>query len=207
MFRSRARRALSFVVFSAVVAVSAQTRPEPGTPASDYHYITGKQRIKWFVWTSFGPESEAAGVITAGWGTLMNSPHEYGPHWDGFADRFGMRYTGVVVGKAMEDSLGAIWGEDPRYFPATSAQPFGARVKHVIKMTFMDVNRNGDDMPAYARFIAVPGNNFLSNLWREPSEANTKHALIRTADGFLGRMAGNAFAEFWPDVTHRKKSQ
>ena len=54
-----------------------------------------------------------------------------------------------------------------------------------------------------ARFVAIPGNNFLSNTWRERSEADTNHALERTALGFLGRMAGNTFEEFWPDVKQK----
>ncbi len=202
MWRRSARWCtLSFVLLA--TAASAQTRPEPGTVASDYHPITAKARLKWFAKTSFGPESLAAGLFTAGWGTLMNNPREYGTHWEGFGDRYGMRFTGVVTGKAIEGGLGSLWGEDPRYFRA-EGQPFGTRVKRIIVMTFMAVNRDGDTMPAYARYIAVPANNFLSNTWREPSEANTKHALIRTADGFMARMAGNAFAEFWPDLRRRK---
>ena len=58
-------------------------------------------------------------------------------------------------------------------------------------------------MPAYARYVAIPGNNFLSNTWREPSEATNSSAAYRTGLGFLGRMAGNAFMEFWPDVKRK----
>ena len=55
-------------------------------------------------------------------------------------------------------------------------------------------------MPAYSRYISIPGNNFLSNTWRADSEADVSHALERTLTGFLGEMASDAFAEFWPDV-------
>ena len=112
-----------------------------------------------------------------------------------------MRLTGISVGNAMEAGLGSLWGEDPRYLHAS--ETFGGRVKNVFKMTFLAVNRNGQTMPAYARYIAIPGNNFLSNTWRDPSEANTSSALIRTGLGFLGRLSGNAFEEFWPDVKNR----
>lgn len=72
-----------------------------------------------------------------------------------------------------------------------------------LAMTFVARNRDGGLMPAYARFIAVPGSNFLSNTWREPSEATPSRAVFRTGLGFLGRMASNAFEEFWPDVRDR----
>lgn len=156
--------------------------------------ISGPERLKWFAGSSVGPASLAGGAIGSAWGTLLNSPREYGPHWEGFGDRYGMRLTGVVTGNAMEAGLGALWGEDPRYVRA-SGQPFGGRVRQIVKMTFLAGNR-----PAYARYIATAGNNFLSNTWRERSEANAGHATERIAWGFLGRMASNAFAEFWPSV-------
>jgi len=55
-------------------------------------------------------------------------------------------------------------------------------------------------MPAYARYIAIPGNNFLSNTWRVSSEATTNRALARTGYGVVSEVAGNAWTEFWPDV-------
>ena len=83
----------------------------------NYQPITGKQRFEWFVSNTVGPASLfAVGPASAAWGTAFNNPKEYGPHWDGFGKRYGMRLTGVSVGNAMEAGLGAIWGEDPRYF-------------------------------------------------------------------------------------------
>jgi hypothetical protein len=99
----------------------------------------------------------------------------------------------------MEAGLGALWGEDPRYFPSHKRN-FQARVKNVIVSTFVTRNRAGDSMPAYARFIATPGNNFLSNTWRPDSEATTRAATVRTLLGFVGSMTKNAFVEFWPDA-------
>jgi hypothetical protein len=120
-----------------------------------------------------------------------------------------MRLTGVATSNAIEAGLGAIWGEDPRYYRAGSDVHFGARVGHVVKWTFVASNQNGTVQPAYARYIAITGNNFLSNTWREQSEADTTHALVRVGLGVLAKMAGNAFDEFWPDakqkLLHRKK--
>jgi hypothetical protein len=55
-------------------------------------------------------------------------------------------------------------------------------------------------MPAYARYISTPGNNFLSNTWRADSEATNRAAALRTIWGFAGLMGKNAFTEFWPDA-------
>ena len=160
-----------------------------------------KPSIKWFVKSTVGPSSLFlyGPLSAAALGTATNSPEEYGPHWAGFGKRYGMRLTGVSTGNAMEASLGAIWGEDPRYFPSPN-WAFGARVKYVISSTFAAPGRDGRFHPAYARFAGNVGNNFLSNTWREQSESDTGHALERTALGFLAHMAGNAWNEFWPDA-------
>jgi hypothetical protein len=181
------------IVLALATAVSglAETTIEP---------LTNSERLQWFSNSTVGTTSLLGGTISAAIGTLRNRPVEYGPHWEGFADRYGMRLTGVATGNAMEAGLGAIWGEDPRYFRAGGSASFKTRVGHIVKWTFVAPGRNGALRPAYARYMATAGNNFLSNTWREQSESDVSHALERTALGFLAKMAGNAWNEFWPDA-------
>jgi hypothetical protein len=169
-----------------------------------YSAITARQRFNWFVDRTIGPPTLTAGLFTAGFGTARNSPKEYGTHWAGFGKRYGIRMTGISTGNAMEATLGAFWGEDPRYRDYRQVgEPFKDRARHVVVMTFVARDRSGNLMPAYARYIAQPANNFLSNTWRADSEANTRSAVFRTFWGFLGLMGRNAFDEFWPDVQRR----
>ncbi len=173
-------------------------RAVPQSPA-DYHPITGKGRLEWFTRATVGPRSLTAGLFTAGFGTAINSPHEYGTHWDGFGQRYGMRLTGISTGNAIEASLGAAWGEDPRYFHTVHAS-FGERARNIADLTFRAYHPDGERHLAYARFVAVFGNNFLSNTWRVQSEADWQHAMIRSAEGFGGRALSNAVSEFVPLV-------
>jgi hypothetical protein len=176
--------------------------------STSYQPITGKQRLDWTVKSTIGPVSLAGGAFSAGFGTAMNRPQEYGPHWKGYGKRYGMRFTGIATGNLMEASLGALWGEDPRYFRATG-QPVKGRIKNVIVMTFAARQADGGLAPAFARYAGISGNNFLSNTWRADSESGFGDACLRTALGFAGRMGGNAFAEFWPTLTkhlfHKKR--
>jgi hypothetical protein len=201
---------LAAVLFAGVVLMLAQTCASAQAPPADpisanlttssaYQPITGEERFKWFAVSTMGPQSLTAGVFSAAIGTAENKPKEYGPSWEGFGKRYGMRLTGISTGNAMEAGLGALWGEDPRYLRAVG-EPFGSRVRNVVKMTFLASRRTGRLGPAYARFIAIPGNNFLSNTWRADSEATARDAALRTLLGVLGRMGSNAFQEFWPDV-------
>ena len=189
------------LLFPAAVSV-----PEP--QSAPYTPITGQERLSWIVKNTLWPQHLAGGVITSAVGTALNHPREDGPHWGGFGERFGVRLTGVATSNVMEAGLGAVWGEDPRYFRVPE-DSFGGRVKNVIVMTFLARRPDGNFAPAYARYMAFSGNNFLANAWRPDSEADVQHALVRTAEGFAGRMAANAWDEFWPDakqhIFHRGK--
>ncbi len=205
-----------FLLASGILAgLPALAQIAPGTPAPAPATVspktglpigptTGSERGKWFINSTVGPVSLfGAGPISAAWGTLINSPEEYGPGWEGFGKRYGMRLTGIAVGNAMEAGLGAIWDEDPRYY-ASPNRNFKSRVGHVFKLSFMARRSDGSLMPAYARYIATTGNNIISNAWREPSENDLSSALFRAGvGGMLGRIGGNAFAEFWPDVKRK----
>jgi len=185
----------------------AQTSTPTGSiPPSGYNEITGKGRTKWFVVSTIGPQSLAAGVLSAGWGTAFNSPEEYGTHWDGFAKRYGMRLTGVSTGNAIEASLGMVWGEDPRYFESPNRN-FWARVSHAADLTFRTRRSDGNLHPAFARYTGNVGNNFLSNTWRVDSESSVSSALTRSAVGFAGKFGSNLFEEFWPTVLAKLKGR
>lgn len=156
-------------------------------------------RVQWFAYATMGPSSTMGGLISGGYGVLTHQPPEYPPNTKGFGQRFGMRLTGVATGNAMNASLGALWGEDPRY--ARHGGPeFGARVKRIIGHTFVTRYSDGGTRFAWARLAGNVGNNSLSNLWRVDSEVGVRPTVERISFGFLGQMAGNAFAEFWPDV-------
>jgi hypothetical protein len=175
-----------------------------GTSATTNGYspITTGQRFRWVVDGSVGPADLAGTALTAAWGTLTNSPKEYGTHWSGYGKRYGLGLAGSGTSQVMEASIGSLWGEDPRYFRA-AGQPFKNRLGHVLKMTVTATNRDGHAMPAYSRYIAYTGTSFISNAWRPDSQATVDEALGRIPLSFASTLAGRAFAEFWPDIRER----
>jgi hypothetical protein len=186
----------TYLLLATAALVAAQSNPSITQP------ITGGGRIEWAIMSTISLPSFGAGLFSSGWGTYQNQPTEYGVSLKGFEKRFGMRLTGVATSNTMEAGLGAIWGEDPRY-QREAGQPFGHRVRHVVKMTFMAPNRHGRMVPAYARYAAISGSNVLSNTWRPDSDATANHTMLRIGFGFLGDITSNAFFEFWPDVKDR----
>jgi len=196
---------LLFVALPHIAAqdVTQGLDPAPIVPQQNqakYVPITGAQRLKWFVRSTAGVESLLfAGPFSAGWGTAFDRPPEYNTSWEGFGQRYGMRLTGVSTGNAMEASLGALWGEDPRYF-RTQGQPFKKRVVNIVDMTFRAYHPDGERHFAYARMAGNVGNNFLSNTWRVPSESDWQSATLRVLVGIGGKAVGNAAYEFFPDL-------
>lgn len=200
---------LTAALLLAVAGAAAQT---PGQPAStagplsaaNYRYASGGDRLRWYAMATAGPVSLlAAGPVSAGWSTLFNRPEEYGPHWEGFGRRYRVRLTGVATVNAMEAVGGAVLGEDPRYVPAAPGTPFGARVKRVVRMTFTAYGRDGRERFSYARVAGNVGGNYLSNVWRVGSDSSAGDAAMRCVWGVTGRMTGNAFSEFLPQVLRK----
>ena len=167
-----------------------------------YRPITPGESLRWFITSTIGLPHRAGGIFVSAVGTALDRPIEYGPHWEGFAGRYGMRMACSATGNAMEASAGRIFREDPRYFRVPD-RPLKTRTGNVVRLTFTARGDDGNFGPAYARYMATFGNNFLSNTWRVHSEANAQHALLRTAGDFAGRMAANAWEEFGPDVRKR----
>ena len=128
------------VLLCAQPAVDADASLTVNPVASPF---TAQDRFKWVVLATIGPKNLAAGVVVAGIQTLQHDPQEYGPHWDGFGKRYGARLAIGGTINAMEAGVGALWGEDPRYFRA-AGQPFKNRVGHVFKMAFVARDRAGE---------------------------------------------------------------
>jgi hypothetical protein len=180
-------RPLVFTVLMLAGGAPPALHGQPAVPELD--------RKAWVLQQTLGPASMAGGVFSAGLTTWRARPVEYDTHWKGFGQRFGIRLSGVATQNAIEAGLGAIWREDPRYRRAASGS-FRARFGSALKQTLLVQRADGSYQPAYARYAAIGGANFISNAWRPDSQATVSAALARTGIGFLGRLAGNTFAEF-----------
>ena len=172
----------------------------PANTASDaLDPVTGGGRVKWAVMSTIGPGSLFVGAVQAGFGNLTDRPPEYREGMEGFGKRFGLRLSSVGTSNLMEASLGAIWGEDPR-FRRGEDHTAGGHFRHAVVMTFMAQRSDGTLAPAYARYIAYAGSNAISDAWRPDSQVNVSSTMTRISERFAGRLLGNLFLEFWPDL-------
>ncbi len=148
--------------------------------------ITQTERLKWATVSTIGPANLAGGAFASAFSTGTNSPKEYGPHWDGFFKRQGLRLTGSATSNLMEAEVGALWGEDPRYRRFSNGRIRDCPAWHAIKSSVLAYDRNGDHMPAYARYAAISSSNVISNAWRPDSQRTVGDTTARIGFGVHG---------------------
>jgi hypothetical protein len=191
---------LSKVVPILLLGVSSALAQAPAA-AAPYEPLTPAERLKWFGRTSFGPTTMAFSAVSAGLSTWRNEPQEWGPGWEGFGMRYGSSLGRRVIAKGVEATLGAVWGEDPRY-RRIGEGPIAGRIGNVARMTVLSYDRSGNRMPAYARFSGLAVASYSAG-WLPDRQRNNADALGRIAVGLAGRITGNAMREFWPDLKRR----
>lgn len=171
----------------------------------DYKPITAGGRATWVLKNTFGYRSLALGLAWSGVQTARNKPVEWGPGWEGFGKRFGTRQATRLIGSTVEASVGALWGEDPRYFHS-SRKGFWPRANHAARMTFFSYRRDGSTGFAYARAIGISASKAISSTWYPPSSDDWQDTTSRIGISYLGRFLTNLWYEFTPEKWHGHKS-
>jgi hypothetical protein len=161
--------------------------------------ITPRERVVWIVDGTVGPKSLGIGVIAAGWDTLLNTPVEWGQSASGFGKRYVEREIDVAISSTLEAGLGAIWGEDPRFVPSR-LHSVKSRIGFAMKTTVLAPRRDGHLAPAWGRYAGNIVNNVIENPFLPPSIQSREDIVWRSAAGMAGRLIGNLWDEFWPDI-------
>ena len=176
----------------------AQSPASPGV----YVPITGAQRAEWIVDGTIARRSLAVGAIGDAWQTAWNTPEEWGRGWSGVGKRYAAREADVTLSNSIEAGLGAMWGEDPRYIRAPRGS-VRSRIRYAAAAVMLAPRRDGRLAPAWGRYAGNVANNLIENAWLPASVTSPGQTLLRCATGFAGRLAGNLFDEFWPDIKQR----
>jgi hypothetical protein len=181
---------------------SQPSGPAPALTAFDYRPITAAERLDYTVVGTVGLRSLGIGVLAASWQTGFNTPDEWGRTWRGFGKRYLEREADVVISNSIEAGLGAIWGEEPRYIPS-GRHGIRSRAAYAMKVVMLTQRRDGHLAPAWGRYGSNVFNNLIENKWLPPSATTAGETTVRGLEGFLGRLGGNLWEEFWPDIRRR----
>jgi hypothetical protein len=175
--------------------------------ADEYAPITPVQRVHWTVDGTVGPQSLfIIGPLATAWQTAWNTPEEWGRGWSGIGKRYAQREADVAISNAIEAGLGALWGEEPRYIPS-ARKGIWPRARYALKTSVLAQGRDGRLRPAWARYAGNTLNNVIENAWLPPSQTTAAQTALRSGMGFVTRIGGNLWGEFWPDVVRRLKKK
>jgi len=183
-----------------------QVATKPVT-ADAYVPITTGERVHWIVDGTIGPQSLfIVGPLSAAWQTAWNTPEEWGRSWSGVGKRYAQREADVAISNTIEAGLGALWGEDPRYIPS-ARKGIWPRARYALKTSVLAQGRDGRLRPAWGRYAGNTLNNIIENAWLPPSQTTAAQTAFRSGMGFVTRMGGNLWDEFWPDVVRLLKKR
>jgi hypothetical protein len=184
-------------LLAAVPVAAAAQQADPYTP------IDGAGRVNWIVVGTVGTESLVLiGPMSASWNTMWDQPEEWTQDWNGWGKRYMQREADVAISNSLEGGLGAIWGEDPRYFRAGRGS-FKSRLGYALKTAWVAPRRDGHLAPAWGRYLGNTVNNIIENTWLPPSATTPWQTTYRSLAGMASRMLSNVWDEFWPDVRKR----
>ncbi|MCU1383516.1 MAG: hypothetical protein JWL71_2213 [Acidobacteria bacterium] len=198
---------LVFLFASPGLALCQPADADPPLTADRYAPITTDQRVDWIVDGTIGRRSlTVVGPLATAWQTAFNSPEEWGRGVPGIAKRYAQREADVAISNTIEAGLGALSGEDPRYIRSgrTGLWP---RARYAIKTVFLAQRPDGSLKPAWGRYAGNTLNNLIENSWLPPSVTTPGQTVLRSGMGMLGRLGGNAWEEFWPDVARKFKKK
>jgi len=194
--------AATLFVASASVARAQATAAPTLTPDAAAPPIAPSQRVGWVATTIVGPQSIMAGAIVTGTETMIPFPREWDRSAAGLARRYASRDGAIAISNGVEASLGALWGEDPRYFEC-HCEGLGHRAAHAAKLSVLATRADGHVALAWGRYAGTLTSNFTQNAWLPPSGRTWQQMVLRQAGAVGGRFVGNVWAEFWPSVRRR----
>lgn len=173
--------------------------PQPGilqnTMTAEPLTIAGKFQVR--VVQSFGIRGFLGAAVGAALGQATNTPHEWGQGGWGFAYRYASDFGNNLDRQVFAFTLESIFHEDPRYFPSTE-KTTGARIKNVIKQTFICKTDDGRASFAWGRWVSAFGAAQLTNVWQPRSNSKVSDGLERGAISISADAAINLMEEFIP---------
>jgi hypothetical protein len=207
----------SLAAYSGILSDTAQAQsdtrqpdaaPAPGhltSPGVDvapaYKPYTAGQKFKAASHNVFGPVALVAVGFSAGIDQLTDTPSE----WRQGAEAYGKRYASEFGDNAAHQYFGFIlqsaFHEDPRYFPSADRST-KARIKSVIRQTFLAHKDSGGEQFAFARWGSALGAGLLSDVWQPRSTGHLHNGLTEGGILFGADIGFDLAEEFIPFFRH-----
>jgi hypothetical protein len=130
---------------------------------------------------------------------FRDDPVEWGQGTEGYARRFGARYTQGMAKTTGEFVSSWIAREDPRY-DLSQDRSFWGRTGHTFARMVVVENLDGNTRPAYSKFAGAASSGLVGLAWYPDRLNRPVDVASRSASAFGGYLASNMFQEFKPDL-------
>lgn len=169
--------------------------------APAYKPYTPAQKFKADSHNVFGPIALVVVGASAGIDQFSNTPSEWHQGAEGYAKRYASEFGDNAAHQYFGFALQTAFHEDPRYFPSVDRSA-KARIKSVIRQTFLAHKDSGGEEFAFARWGSALGAGFLSDTWQPKSTGHFHNGLTESAVLFGADIGINLAEEFIPFFRH-----
>ena len=167
--------------------------PDPAVP------LTVEGKFAHYLKRTYGPGAFLKSGATAAIKQAQNQPVEWGRGWDGYRDRLGSSMGHRAVSNTISFGVGALRGEDPRYFPSGHTRT-SARIKSALAQTFVVHTDHGGRTVAIGRITGAFGGGFVSRTWQPEGHGLIWPGVQSGAMSLAGSAVSNVIRELWSDI-------
>ena len=181
---------------SSNIPVSVSSSDDPAVP------LAVEEKFTIYLKRTYGPGALLKSGAMAGISQARNRPVEWGQGWDAYGDRFASSMGQRAVSNTISFGVGALRGEDPRYFPSGQSG-ISARIGNALAQTFVAHTDQGGRTMAIGRVAGAFGGGFVSRTWQPEGHGILWPGFKSGAMSLTSGAVSNVIREFWPDMKKR----
>lgn len=150
-----------------------------------------------------GAAARSAG--SGAFGTIRNSPHEWGRSPVGFAKRAGSSFGQHAVKEAVQFGV-STWHHENLHYQRSNKHGTFPRLGDAVKHTFIvpKTNRRGKTL-ALGRVSGNMSAGIVSRAWMPASSAGIGAGVATGGIGLGADVGANVAREFWPRHKHKRR--
>lgn len=167
---------------------------------------TTHSRVREYRHSLYGKRALAGAGASATFGTIRNSPHEWGKGPGGFVKRVGSGLAQHAVKETIQFGVSA-WHHENLHYRRSNLHGTLPRMRYAVVHTFIvpRTNRPGKTV-ALGRISGNLGAGLISRAWQPASAAGIGAGLASGGIGIGADVGMNMAREFWPHKRERRKT-
>lgn len=169
---------------------AVQGTPEP---------LNLKGKTDYFLKSAFSVESLSRVAATTSFTSIGGTSEDWGTGSSAYGRRLGSRYAGHFAGSSVRYAVGAMRGEDPRFY-RSGKEGFLARTGFVLSRTFVTKMDDGSLSIAAGRLAGTVTSNTLQSYMRVNNDDPLRRGLSNAGISLGSDVAIRMVREFWPDI-------